>query len=263
MRLLALVLATPLWAAVPSADWLVAPAPALAAKAGWTDVQFSVDTFGRPWILHDRRHLLCPAERSEFLLNAGADGLAYGSSPSPLVSARGRLGVVPIFAITLHDEEGRPKIPFKPIRRMPRRGCRLAPGARGSLYALCRHEATHELYVLRAGGGKRFRLLLSTPEPIAAAAGDGEVHYAAVAGGVVKIADTVEMAFRHAGGAVRDLAYDPSLGLFYATPREVGRLESRGLVALMSRERAQVRVRDGSLYVFSEADWGISRISGL
>lgn len=263
MSLLALVLAAPLCAAGPSAEWLVAPAPGLAAKAGWKDVQFSVDSFGRPWILHDRRSLLSPTERSEFLLIAGADGLAYGLDPSPLVSARGYLGVVPIFAITLQDEKGRPKIPFKPIRRMPRPGCRLAPGARGALYALCRHEAAHELYVLRPGGGKRFQLLLSSPESIAAAAGDGEVHYAAVAGAVVKIGSAIEPAFRHAGGAVRDLAYDPSLGLFYATDREVGRLESRGLVSLIFRVRPQVRVLGESLYVFSEEDWGISRISGF
>lgn len=261
----ALLLALATWAAAaPRVERLVAPAATLAAKAHWKDARFSVDAFGRAWVLHDGRDLVCPSNRAEFRFVAPVDSFIQPSGASPLVSLRGRLAVVPVLEMVLNDAEGRPVLPVKPIRNLPRPGCRLVPGAKGAVYALCKDGAAHELYVLRKGADRRFELLLKGKSEIAAAAGDGETSFAAVGAIVYRLGGpAAPAAFRHPAADIRDLAYDPALGLFYATDAEVGRAKPEGLERLFAMVRPQIRFQGGALYVFSEADWGIARLSGL
>lgn len=250
-------------AAAPAAEWLMHPAPETAAKAGWREIRFSVDGRGRPWVLHDRRELVCPVEGAQARLIAPADGLAHAGNASPLVSARGYLGVVPILEMVELDAGGLPKIPFKPLRRLPRRDCRVIGGAAGTLFFACHADGAHELYRLARGKGRRFELLLRSAEPVRAAAGDDKTAYAAVGAGVLRLDGEAKPLFRHPSGAVRDLAYDPGVGLFYAVEGEVGRWRPEGLETLLAARRPQVRALNGELFVFSEADWGIARLSGL
>lgn len=249
--------------AEPAAEWLMRPAPEAAAKAGWRETRFSVDGRGRPWVLHDRRELICPVEGAQARLIAPADGLAHSGNASPLVGARGYLGVVPILEMVELGEDGRPKVPFKPLRRLPRRDCRVIGGAAGALFFVCRAEGAHELYRLARGKGRSFDLLLRVAEPVLAAAGDDKTAYAAVGAGVLRLDGEAKPLFRHPSGPVRDLAYDPAAGLFYAVEGEVGRWRPEGLEILFAARRPQVRALNGEVFVFSEEDWGIARLSGL
>lgn len=250
-------------AAQPTAEWLMRPAPEAAAAARWSEVRFSVDGRGRPWILHDRHELLCPVEGAPARLIAAADGLAHAENASPLVGAHGYFGVVPILEMVELSEEGRPKIPFKPLRRLPRRDCRLIGGATGTMFFACRAGNEQELYRLARGKGRRYELLLRGAQPIHAAAGDEKTAYAAVGAGVLRLDGEARPLFRHPSGPVRDLAYDPAGNLFYATDSEVGRWTPGGLERMLSSAKPLIRAHAGSLFVFSESDWGIARLSGL
>ena len=264
-----LILAAAARAASPSeglsSRWLTPPIPVAEVRAaGWREVRFEVDGRGRPWVLHDRSELVCPTEKASLRLVTEADGFAYAGNPSPLLSAGGYLGTVPPVAMVRSDADGIPVLPFKPVRRMPRPECSISSGAGGVLYALCGGE----LFRLRRSGQgaskTRFEPVLAAPEPVSAAAGDGREEFVALGAVVLRLSGGKAVPlFRHPSARIRDLAYAPGVGLFYATDDEAGFWDGARARALRKVAKPRVRVHDGALFVFSEEDFGVLRLEGL
>ncbi|MBI3550015.1 MAG: hypothetical protein HY078_13335 [Elusimicrobia bacterium] len=253
-------------ASAPSVELVMPAAPAATIKsARWKDVRFSVDGRGRPWLLHDKTGLLCPVEGAEFRLVFESDGMAFTGGVSPLLSSDGYLGSISASYMLQTDDSGRTRLPFRPARALPAAACRLHDGGTDAVYAVCAAKGAHELYVVPRGSGKPITRLLSSPEPIAAAAGDGTSHYAAVGGLVLKLAGGAKEpeALLKLDSPVRALAFDPAAGLFYATAGEAGRIAGGEATVLLKADRPLLRAHGGALYAFSEGDWSILKLSGF
>ncbi|MBI4387301.1 MAG: hypothetical protein HY551_07950 [Elusimicrobia bacterium] len=256
-----------------STRWLMpAATPATVRSAAWTDVRFGVDGRGRPWIAHDGEELVCPTEASSVRMVAPIDDIAFTGTLSPLVSSEGHLSVLPAVLMLRGDKDGRLALPLKPLRRLPGPGSRLFPGTRGILYVASRAKGNvgGSLYLLRGRSAKgsrgRLELLLEASEPVAAAAGDGKTTYTAVGRSILKLqqgARKAESVFAHPREDISSLAFDPEVGLFYATASEVGFVGPKGALRILKAARPLIAAWDGGLFVFSQEDWSIARLDGL
>lgn len=238
-------------------------------ESGSYDVVFSVDDAGRPWLGHNNRVLLSPTKQYAFTMDQSVYGPVCMDNGAMILSSQTHIGF-PVPPKEKHvDYRGLPEAAFQPIAAMPFPGCKLFPGASSCLYLVGHNPKTNtaEVYLLRPekGGIRQFTRMFASKEPIAAATGDGDNTYIAMDRLVLKVLSSgaVSKVFVHPTQAIEALAYDPRIGIFYATETGVGFIGANGSVDLLAASKPRICLQKGSLYVFLPKNYGVLALDNV
>lgn len=148
---------------------------------------------------------------------------------------------------------------LRPLARFPEKNVTVHQGAGDAVYLAVAGGGLTDVYL----AGKKTRAkLFTTKQTVTAAAGDGRRHFVALQRRVYGLGeDAMELLFE-AESEVTALAYDPEIGLFYATNQEAGYIGSRYDQVLYAAPATQIRLAKGALYVLP-AGGGVLRLPGL
>lgn len=242
------------------ASWVLLPNSSGESRA--ESQPFAIDRDGQPWFGIDPRTLFNPVAPALFEVDQPIQSFLSLESGGFLVVSDDLLG-------SLTSETEGNKLDFRPELKLPARGCRLFPGAQGALYLVENGPAAGGmLYLLQPSEARgqpfRARALLKTAEPIAAAAGDGRQTYVAIEGAVFRLADGKMVPVLLAEGQkVRDLAYSPDAGLFYATDSMVGFAGKAKPINFLKTPHARIRAQGGSLFILLTGSQGLIKIGAI
>lgn len=158
---------------------------------------------------------------------------------------------------------------FSPLMDLPLEGCRLEPGPAGGLFLLLRNPKADrdELYRVDAPRLQKdaleVRPLLHVPGRITAAAGSASHAYVAVGREIWLVeGDKAVTVFAHPSEEIRDLAFVPSQGVFYATDSAVGSVGGAQPFEFLAARHAQLRGRGGNLYIYLPSSKAVLKVSG-
>lgn len=255
--------------------WVCPPGDANdAEKARWYGNHcFAVDASGQPWLaLPNAGLILRPTQQLHFRLSHPFTGMACLPNGALLFVTDHDLGMI---GATDRPavKKGVPVLPLQPVLSLPAPGrsvgrgldrpaaWRAYPGSGNCLYVVGTDgDNGQEILLLQPQAGKddprqvlrSFRQIFASARPVLAVAGDGQTTYAALGRTVVRIGAgrTDTQWWVHPTDEVKELAYSPDVGLFYATERAVGVLTSTGAWEFLRGYRADLALQGGSLYIF-------------
>ncbi|OIO12269.1 MAG: hypothetical protein AUJ52_00515 [Elusimicrobia bacterium CG1_02_63_36] len=213
---------------------------------GWSAPRLALGADGALWFLHDGSEAANFTAGYRLRSRVPLDDVAALEGVGPVYASGGDLGYLVV--------DGPAQAAFQPIAELPVEDARLFSGSAGALYVAGRGkgEGDYELWALLPGAeGPRWKKLLSSTERIAAAAGDGTEHFAAIGRLVGKIeGGRFSGVFLHPDEAVTALAFAKRLGLVYATASGAGVAGPEGSVPFLIAERPEPLVRGENLYLF-------------
>jgi len=237
----------------------------LKMKAGANPV-FGVDTNGLPWFSYAGKVLANPLKGYAAEVDPTYSDLAWLDTGDVVVCANNSIGVLQTNAAQPPQADGGlPVLRFAPVLALPPGAFRLFSGCGGSLYLVGRQATSNEVYVLeRHGTSGSVRKLLVTDKPVDAVAGDGVRTYLASGRSVVQVdflRGRLSNVFTHAAEGIRQMAYSPSAGLFYATDTHVGTLSPKGRpLEFMATARPQIALHGNVLFVMLGNSCAVLRI---
>jgi len=232
----------------------------------WYDnFSFSVDASGQPWFAVPDRYntkglVLNPARQYRFGLSHPFRGMVCLDNGALLFHTNHDVGY-----ISSPDapavREGAVVLPFQPALTLPLADCRLYAGADNALYIVGPgRNGDNEVYLLQpeptSQGDRKllrnFRKVFTSPEPIGPVTGDGRVTFVSLGRTITKIVrdgQTPPEIIVHPSDDIKQLAYSPDAGLFYATEYAIGLAGERGMWDFLGLNYARIALRNESLYV--------------
>lgn len=216
---------------------------------------FGVDTNGLPWFSYAGKVLANPLKGFAAEVAPPYSDLAWLDTGDLVLCANGSIGVLRTdVAPSPQTGGGLPMLRFEPVLALPPGTFRLFPGCGGTLYLVGRQASSNDVYVLeRHGANGSIRKLLVTDTSVDAVAGDGVRTYLASGRSVAQVdfvRGRLSGVFTHATEDIRQIAYSPSAGLFYATDTHVGTLSPKGHpLEFLATVRPQIVLRGNALFV--------------
>lgn len=238
-------------------------------EAKWYDVDFAVDSSGCPWIGRDRCILMSPTKQYQYSVDQYFDDIVFLDSGALILNSKTHIGSPVLPKDKTFDYRDLPQADFQPIAEMPVPACRIFAGSGDCLYLVGRDPATttNGIYLLRPEKGAlgRFSRLFASQEQITAVTGDGERTYIATDRLILKVLanGTVSKVYTHPSQWITGLAYDPQIGLFYATEAGVGFIGSGGSTDLLAATKPQICLKQGTLYVFLPKTYGVLALDNI
>lgn len=231
----------------------------------YDDFCFAVDASGQPWFAIPGRYgkkgiVLNPVKQYRFGLSHPFLHMACLDNGALLFNTDHDLGFISS-PETLPVEDGVAVVPFQPAITLPLPDSRIYSGANSALYIVgTADNGNNEVYLLQpeaiSQGNQKiirhFRKLFASQKPIGAVTGDGRTTFIALDRTIVQIQHEGQSQadiLVHPTGRIRQLAYSPAAGLFYATNSAVGLVGEHGTWDFLSLDHAQIALRDDSLYV--------------
>ncbi len=232
-------------------------------SADWSDLCFTVDQLGNPWLGHDHSVIMNPARGYQFTVPRPYGSMVSLESGAFLVATATDLGFIAPPGESSVGSHELSEAPFQPITELPLPGCRLFAGAGDCLYLVGYNDISDEdeVYLLRpektstgAGGAaiRSFLKVFTSREPITSVAGDGDVTFVAMGSLIIRASaldKTVSKFFLHPSESIVDLVRCDNEGLFYATGSRVGYVGPNGNVEFLSAPASRICMRNGTLYV--------------
>lgn len=148
---------------------------------------------------------------------------------------------------------------LRTLARFPDKKITVHQGSGDALYVVAEGGGETDVYL----AGKKTRAkLFTTKQSVTAAAGDGKNHFVALQNRVYGLGEgTMELVFQ-SDSEVTALAFDPEIGLFYATSQEAGYIGSRYDQVIYAAPSTQIRLAKGALYVLPSGG-GVLRLPGM
>ena len=237
-------------------------------------VHFEVDASGQPWFSIRQTdkapsQILNPLRQYRFALSHPWQGMVCLDNGASLYYTTHDLGF-----IGSTDEpsvkNGLPILPFQPLVALPLLNCRVYSDAHDAIYVVGQSdEGSQEVYLLQPEmlSDGRHRVLRSLRKVftasagnIEAATGDGRTTFISLGQAVARVTadgQTQPEILVHPEEIIRQLAYSPDVGLFYATDDAVGMAGENGAWDFLPVTWSQIALRGDSLYVCRYEDWGI------
>jgi ankyrin repeat protein len=240
---------------------------------------FSVDATGQPWFAVPDQNsrkgvVLNPIQQYRFGLSHPFKGMVCLDNGALLFHTDHDLGFVSS-PETLAVEEGVATVPFQPAITLPLPDCRIYSGANSALYIVgTADNGDNEVYLLQPETVsqdsqkiiRQFRRLFASQKPIEAVTGDGRTTFIALDRTIVQIKhedQTQAEILVHPTGRIRQLAYSPTAGLFYVTDQKVGFSGECGTWDFLTLVRAQIVIRDNSLYICLSNTLGVLALDNI
>lgn len=242
-------------------------------KAGWyeawrwyEDINFAIDADGAPWLAVTDRYnmkgiVLNPIKQYRLRLSHPFRRMVCLGNGALFFGTAHDLGFIgPIDSPAIRDD-GFAVVPFQPAIALPLPEGRIYAGGGEALYVVgIADNGDSEVYLLRPERVahseqkilRRFRRIFVSQEPVGAVTGDGRETFVSSGRTIIRLSheDRMQTNFLvHPGDAIRQMAYDAESGLFYATERAVGVVGEHGAWDFLPSDRAQIALRDDSLYV--------------
>jgi len=227
---------------------------------------FSIDASGQPWFAVPDRYntkgfVLNPARQYRFGLSHPLRGMVCLDNGALMFHAGHDVGFIGSTDAPANKDGMMMVLPFQPAVTLPLSDCQLYAGADNALYIVGPAESgDHEVYLLQPEATsqsdrkllRNFRKVFTSPEPIGAVTGDGRVTFVSLGRTITKIVRDGQAPpeiLVHPSGNIKQLAYSPGAGLFYATEHAVGLAGERGMWNFLGLNYARIALRNESLYV--------------
>lgn len=250
-------------------SWVVPP---VEGGSGAPLARWAIDQDGDPWWGLNERTLLHLSSLTPLKFEQPVQDIAWLDTGEFVACTDRSLALADVVESRAYGDAGRefPRVRLEPILNLPSSGaCRLFPGSGAVLYLVTADAASGRAaaYMLRkaaGGAGDGVKGLFSAESGLGGLAGDGEQTFVALDQKIFRLRGrNRELLFEHPRERVRDLAWSPEAGLFYATDSEVGFVGEKGAFAFMESPKVRLKVRGDALYALLPARRGILAFFGL
>lgn len=227
-------------------------------------LRFAVDEKERTWLGIGRDLLACPMNGQAYRLSRPYRDLVFQDNGTFWLSTDSDFGF--IIKEGKMAPDGFVVATYQPVAFLPAENNRMAPAGGDQLY-FYGPAADHKLFnVYCWKRGSALKRIFSTPSKITAVAGDGDKTFVAIGQTIVEI-DRGKKGAReiltHPSESVTSLAYDPKIGLYFATPAAVGYAGDNGIFIFLAFSDPQLFIRKGSLYALGKASGDVIKLDGL
>ncbi len=235
-----------------------------------TNIKFSVDGQGAPWIGLDNRQLLNPVRQVTAVPSEPFQDFTFLDNGLMLLTTVRTIGFIGASGKEEFDGQGHPIMPFQPICDLPAYYSRVYRASGNCVYLVSEDAGAKKtsVYLLKpeaaAPGGKlelrNFRKIFETGDAITAVAGDDTTAFIAMGKLVLMltIADNKLTAIpAQPDEEVRELAYRAGLGLFYAGASGVGFLGAKRAFRFIETSHARIALHQQSLVVLFPRNLGV------
>lgn len=249
--------------------------------AGWSPqyesgfrVSFDVDASGQPWFCMRETdktpaQILNPIRQYRFGLSHPWQGMVCLDNGALLFYTAHDLGFISSVQ-TPPVKDGLPILPFQPVVALPVLDARVYSGTNDAVYVVGRADnGDQEVYLLQPevllNGQQRalrnFRkIFTASATEIEAVTGDGRTTFVSLGQAIARVTadgQTQPDILVHPTDVVRQLAFSPDVGLFYATDTAVGMAGENGAWDFFPTGSPQIALRGDSLYVWRWETWGV------
>lgn len=233
-----------------------------------SDMRFSVDANGKPWIGLDDRRLVSPANEFRAKTSVPFTGFVHLENGSMLVSTVTKFGFLATPQNISTNTDTTPIVPFQPIAQLPALYGRLFAGAGDTLFvAVTRPGGKNDLYRLKKGALlKGFEKILEIENEIMGVAGSESQVFVATSRRVFAVSPTTKQItplpalVRH---PITGLALHPRRGLLVSTTRGVGYLVNDTFQVLIETSNPRICVSKDTLYVLFPASLGVAALDNI
>jgi hypothetical protein len=246
--------------------WLLPP-----AKATTVPEVFDVDKQGNPWFGYRGRAIAHPLKGAILAVDDPFQSFAWTDDGGLLLTNGKSLGY--LVGAHFSYEGAKPqrmmRTAFKPVIALPHQNARLFPGGSNSLFLAGLNPKTKKyevVYIEIKNKIANVRTLLESDTPVNYVVGDRGKAWVAVGRVVAKVdlkAKTLEPVFAHSTEPIREFAYVPNLGFFYATASGLGFYKKNVQYQFMKGANLRMRLKGHKLYVLLDKGQGLLRLENL
>ncbi len=241
-----------------------------------SELKFSVDPAGQPFIGVDKRQILNPAKQLAAVVSEPFQGFTHLDNGLMLLTTVRTLGFIAASNKEEFDGSGLPVLPYQPICDLPSYYSRVYRAAGNAVYLVSEDAAAGKtaIYLLQpeaAVPGKPaelrgYRKIFESGEAISAVAGDDKAVFIAMGKMVLMLTlhdhNLVTLPVQP-DEEVRELTYQKGIGLFYATASGVGFLGSKRAFRLIETSHPRIVLRGSSLYVLFPRNLGVMAFDNI
>jgi len=229
---------------------------------------FDIDFNGDPWLGYSGKTIMNPVVFGLIVLDKNYKDFAWIKEDKFIVNDGKGLGFLE-GSLEKETKSRAVHAVFNPMVALPYRNCRIFAGGSKGFYLVGRNPKTKnsEIYRIRITKKKLFVVkVFEIPEKISFVTGDGEETYAAVGRAVIKLDlknRTAQPIFGHPEKDIKEIAFSPVSGFFYATSSGLGFFQDGKQYEFMRGLDCRIRLRKESLYVLLGETYGVLRINGI